>query len=320
MDSTPADYLSIDKTWVERNGFSHAAMALLWVIAAFLLFQIVAGIFAVIFVFIRIFTSGTIEDVDPTMAAEMMTQNLDLVFYANSIGQIVFLGFATWLFCKLHTPKSKRTSFLRLRSGNNLGVMIGLAFGVMLTIQPVIWFLGWLNSFIPAPEMMESMQLQQMEMLESYLRSDGGVWIALLNIAVVPAVCEEVLFRGYVLRSFEKSWGIKAGIIVSGIIFGMYHLQLTNVLPLAAIGILLAYITWASQSLYPAMVAHFVNNGASILMGKFYPDTTFAEVTPQTGPPVWAVVASVAISAYLIYVMINYRKEAQTKPKGASYD
>ncbi|MBN2731172.1 MAG: CPBP family intramembrane metalloprotease [Balneolaceae bacterium] len=291
--------------WVKRNGFSHAGMALLWIVAAFLLFQIFANVLGIILILIR--SAGSMENFDAANAMELVAQNIDLIFVANSSGQILFLGLATWLFCRLHTNRQNRPSFLRFRLYENTAKILGLVFVLMLVVQPVIWFLGWLNSFVPVPETMEAMQMQQMEMIQSYLTSDGMVLIALFNIALVPAICEEILFRGYVLRSFEKSWGIMWAIVISGIIFGMFHLQLANVLPLASIGILLAFMTWISQSLYPAMLAHFVNNGASVLVGKYYPETAFSELSPETMPPLWLVAVSVVVSGYLIYLLLENR-------------
>lgn len=300
-------------SWIKRNGFSHGGMALIWVFFAFLFFQIFANVFGLILIIIRM--SGSIENFGTGDALELVAQNLDLIFVANSTGQILFLALATWFFCRLHTSKVNRPSFLRFKFHGNAAVMLGLVTALILFAQPAIWFLGWINSFVPVPETMENLQLQQMEMMQTYLTGDGVVWFALFNIAVVPAICEEILFRGYVLRSFEKSWGIVAAIIISGVIFGMYHLQIANVLPLAAIGMLLAYMTWTTQSIYPAMVAHFVNNGASVLFAKYYPEAAFTEVSPEAMPPLWLVAVSVVISFYLIYYMLNNRSIPPTNPQ-----
>lgn len=305
-------------SWAERNGFSHAGIALLWVLAVFVLFQVFAGLLVFVLVYVRM--SGEAGALNMGEAMSMMTQHLDLVFISNTVGQVLFLALGTWVFCRLQASRNNRPAFLRFRFRDNTPAMIGIVTVLMVVVQPFIWFLGWLNSLIPVPELMESMQLQQMQMIESYLTGDGTVWVALLNIGIVPAVCEEILFRGYVLRSFEKSWGIKAAVIVSGVIFGLFHLQLANFLPLATIGILLAFMTWASRSLIPAMVAHFVNNGASVLMGKFYPDTAFSELSPDSMPSLWLVLASMVISAYLIYLLITVRHNDQPSNQGVPYD
>lgn len=309
------------QSWAERNGFSHAGIALLWVILAFFLFQAFANIAGFALVLIREGMSiNELEALNQAMLMEMVGQNLDLIFVANSTGQILFLALATWFFCRLQVTAPDRPAFLRLKFHKNTPLMIGLVILIILVAQPLIWFLGWLNSLIPVPESMEIMQMQQMEMIQNYLTGDGIVWVALLNIGLVPAVCEEILFRGYLQRSFEKSWGVWAAIIVSGLIFGAYHMQLSNVVPLAAIGILLAIMTWASQSIYPAMMAHLVNNGGSVLLGKYYPETAFAELSPESMPPLWMVFASGLLAAYLIYLMISKQPKPQLNRQGAVHD
>ncbi len=191
---------------------------------------------------------------------------------------------------------------------SNTSSMLGLTFVLILAIQPTVWFLGWLNAFLPVPDMLSEFQSSQMQMIENFLRGDHLLILTLFHVGVVPAICEEVLYRGYVMRAFEKSWGVLPAILISGLLFGLYHVQLSNLLPLAAIGIILGYVTWASESIYPAMLAHFVNNGGSVLVGSYYPDTAFAEMTPESMPPIWAVAVSIIISGYLIYFMYQQHK------------
>ncbi len=287
---------SVYKSWAERNGFSDWALAILWIIAAFIGFQVVAGIVAVALIVMRSDTS-----IEPMGAAEMLIDNLDLLFIGNSAGQILFLGLATWFFSRLHTSRRDRAGFLRFRVHGNTSTMVIITTVATLALQPTIWFLSWLNAQIPVPEVFDGFQQTQMDMIEQFLRGDHVLWLTLFHVGLVPAVCEETLYRGYVLRAFEKSWGIWPAILVSGLLFGLYHVQLSNLLPLAAIGIFLAYVTWTSESIYPAMVAHLVNNGGSVLVGTYYPESAFAEITPESMPPMWAVFLSLFISAFLIY-------------------
>jgi membrane protease YdiL (CAAX protease family) len=288
------------RSWAERNGFSDWALALLWIIVAFFLFQLTANIIAVIIIGARFGLSS-----NPGEVMELVIENPDLVFIGNSTGQILFLGLATWFFSRLHTSKENRNSFLRFRIQKDTAQKIALTSVLILAIQPTIWFLSWLNAFIPVPDFFSNMQSIQLEMIEKYLTGDYLLLITLFHVALVPALCEETLFRGYALRSFQKSWSIWPAIIVTGIIFGLYHFQPSNLIPLALLGILFAFVTWVSESIYPAIVAHFINNGGSVLVGKYYPESAFAEITPEMMPSLWAVIPSLIISAYIVYFMYN---------------
>lgn len=291
------------QSWAERNGFPDWALTLVWIIVAFIAFQLTAGIVSAV---LLVISEGASFDL--ASFEELMLANLDLLFIGNSAGQILFLGLATWFVVRLHTSRQNRTSFLRLKIHSDTFTMLGLTAVFILAVQPAIWFLSWINAQLPVPEFFELMQNSQMEMIEQLLRGDYILWATLFHVGVVPAICEEVLYRGYVMRSFEKSWGIAPAIIVSGLLFGLYHVQLSNLLPLATIGIILAYVTWVSRSLYPAILAHFINNGGSVLVGTQYPDTAFAEITPESMPPLWAVIISIAVSSYIGYYMYKLYK------------
>lgn len=297
------------RSWAERNGFSDWSLAILWIIIAFIGFQFTAAIVALVLLMIN--REGSLNAAEITQS---LTENLDLLFIGNTSGQILFLGLATWFFVRLHASKAGRSKFLRFSARSDTPSMLGLTFVLILAIQPTIWFLGWLNAFLPVPDLLSEFQSSQMQMIENFLRGDHLLLLTLFHVGVVPAICEEVLYRGYVMRAFEKSWGILPAILISGLLFGLYHVQLSNLLPLATIGIILGYVTWVSESIYPAMLAHFVNNGGSVLVGSYYPDTAFAEMTPETMPPVWAVAVSIIISGYLIYFM--YQQHKSLSPTG----
>lgn len=291
-------------SWTERNGFADAAMALIWIVVAFVSFQVIVGVLAGVAVAMQ--AGAGLEGAD---FKELMLANLDIMFIGNSAGQILFFGLATVFVARLHTSKANLFKFLRLKSYSNTLLMAGATSLLIIFIQPIIWFLGWLNAQIPVPEFFEMLQLEQMEMIKNYLQGDHIIWLTLFHIGIVPAVCEEIMYRGYVMRTFEKTLSIWPAILISGVIFGLYHMQLTNLLPLTAIGIVLAYVTWTSKSIYPAMLAHLINNGGSVLVATYQPDSAFAEMEPTTMPPLWALGLGLIVSAYLVYFMYQqYQK------------
>ncbi len=288
------------RSWAERNGFADWALALLWIIGAFFLFQVTANIVAYALISME---HGLTTN--PEELIRLVNENLNLVFIGNSLGQILFLGLATWFFTRLQTSHENRPTFLRFSIHSDTTKKILLTCILIIAVQPLIWFLSWLNALIPVPESMIDMQNTQLEMIENYLKGDHVMIITLFHVALVPAVCEEILYRGYAIRSFEKSWGIWPAILITGLLFGLNHLQLSNLIPMAVLGIMFAYVTWTSESIYPAIAAHFVNNGGSAFLGTYYPETAFAEMTPETMPPMWSVIFSLLISGYIVYWMYN---------------
>jgi membrane protease YdiL (CAAX protease family) len=286
------------QSWAERNGFADWVLALLWIVAAFILFQLTANVVGLVLIAIQEGVSS-----DPMEMMKLAADNLDLLFIGSSTGQILFLGLGTWFVARLHSSKKNRKQFLRFTAHSDTLRKIGVTIVLIIAVQPVIWFLSWLNAFIPVPEAFSNLQNSQMEMIENYLRGDHLLLITLFHVALVPAICEETLYRGYVMSAFKKSWSIWPAIIVSGLLFGLYHVQLSNLIPLATLGMLFAYITWITESIYPAIVAHLVNNGGSVMIATYYPESAFAEITPETMPPLWGVILSLLITAYIVYWM-----------------
>lgn len=287
--------------WVERNGFAHWAMAVAWVLVALIAFNIVGAVVGVVGVL------ATSESLDMEIMMEQLSTNFDILFLANSSGQILVMALATLLVVKLHAVKGDRKEFLRLKLSKNVWEVTAIGAILFIVAQPTILFLGWLNSFVPVPQAMAEMQETMAEMIANFLRSDNVLLLGVFHIGVVPAICEEIMYRGYIQRAFEKSWGIIAAILISGAIFGAYHLQISNFLPLATLGVFLAYLTYISDSLVPAMVAHFVNNGGQVIASNFYPEMLDEQITPEMDIPVLLIILSLALTTGILYYLYSLK-------------
>lgn len=98
---------------------------------------------------------------------------------------------------------------------------------------------------------------------------DGSLVESLLVIAVTPAICEELLFRGVMFQSMKKRYRISTAIILVGVIFGLYHMSLVKFIPTGLLGAVLCYTAYKTGSIYPAMMMHFVNNALSVVISYF---------------------------------------------------
>lgn len=90
--------------------------------------------------------------------------------------------------------------------------------------------------------------------------------MAILVIAILPAVCEEMLFRGPILRSLEFIKIPALIIIVDGLIFAAAHLSFIKMIPITLLGIYLAYLVYTSGNMFYSMFVHFVNNSLSVIL------------------------------------------------------
>lgn len=299
--------------WADRHGFPPALLALGWVLGAFVLFQLAGAFFA-----IAVFLLDPNVPLSPDLLTQL-DQYLGHVFVANSVSQVLVLGLGTWMLALLSTNRAERPRFFRMEIHPETTKFSILTVFLVFAIQPIIWMLSWINAQLPVPESYLAFEEQQLKMIETYLRSDHVVLFSIINIALVPAICEEVMFRGYVMRMFEKNWGVWAAILVSGFIFGAYHLRVTQLLPLVFMGIILAWLTIVSGSLVPAIVAHFVNNAGSVLAATYFPELVFDEMGQSYLPPFLIAALSVTITFGLLYYMNQMIPESRTtEEKGAS--
>ena len=269
-------------SWYERHGFNLGVMAIIWVFLALIAFNVVGGIVGVV---AAVFLVDDPTNIEALM--QVLSERTTVFFWINTTGQITVFALGSLLVTRLAAEPGARRRFLRLQINSDTHKYILWAIVLTVVAYPTVIFLGWLNAFLPVPDWMAEMQQSMDEMIAKLLGSENILWMGLFHIGLVPSICEEIMYRGYVQRSLEKSWGIWAAIIISGLIFGAYHLQITRILPLAALGMLFAYITYVSNSLIPAMVAHLVNNGGQVILSTIYPEMLDQELTAETDLP-WA--------------------------------
>lgn len=97
------------------------------------------------------------------------------------------------------------------------------------------------------------------------------LWLIVLSSALLPAVCEELLFRGYLFGSLSNKYRIATAILWTGILFGLYHMNLIKLVVVGLLGVMLAYIVYKADSIWCSILAHFLNNFIAVLIG-LYPD------------------------------------------------
>lgn len=123
--------------------------------------------------------------------------------------------------------------------------------------------------------------------------ADGGGVLLLLGVAVVglAPLCEELFFRALLFRGLRGYWSMGPAVLLSGLLFGLFHLNPSVVLPFTLIGVLFAWANEASGSIYTSIAAHGAVNALSfvltmVLVGNASVGATFAAVG---APVLWMV-------------------------------
>ncbi|WP_294628335.1 CPBP family intramembrane glutamic endopeptidase [uncultured Bacteroides sp.] len=108
-------------------------------------------------------------------------------------------------------------------------------------------------------------------MEESFNILQSG-WGGLLAIAIVGPVIEELLFRGAVTKALLQQYAPRKAILISALLFGVFHLNPAQMLPAFCIGILLGWIYYKSGSLIPCIFMHILNNSVAIYISIRHPE------------------------------------------------
>lgn len=103
--------------------------------------------------------------------------------------------------------------------------------------------------------------------------------LLLLCGAVLPGICEEILFRG-VIQSVLSRRGSMWAIVVTSVLFGLFHLHPSNIIPPILIGIVLGLLVERTGSIVPAMLLHFATNATAFTMSYFLGDAIETSIVP----------------------------------------
>ena len=245
---------------LERQQFPPLLTAVLALLLALVLFQLLVT--PVVMVALLAARGVALDEALSNIPA-FMEEQAPVLITANTIGQLLAIALPAYLLTRLHSARPG--AFLRLRMPDVPLLVLSL-FG-LFALMPVVQWLGMVNEWLPLPEAIREFDRQQMNLVERVLEGDLGITLSLVALAVTPAFCEELLFRGYVQRQAERGLGAAGGILLSGFVFGIYHIRLTQLLPLAALGLYLAYLAWRTGSLWIPIAVHFANNAFAVALG-----------------------------------------------------
>lgn len=146
------------------------------------------------------------------------------------------------------------------------------------------WFYGLAAYVEPLWERLVPVSESERAHLLRLLRPPGGLrplWQDLLCFAAVPALCEEVLFRGALLPllppAFESLWrdrprpryALVLPVVACALLFGVFHLSLSKLFPTAVLGLGFGLSVLLSRSLWAAIAMHFANNGWVVLLTRY---------------------------------------------------
>ncbi len=89
------------------------------------------------------------------------------------------------------------------------------------------------------------------------------VFVLVITSVLLPAVCEELLIRGIALSEYAR-YGVSVSVIMTSIVFALFHGNVTAIPSLFVAGVFYAVLTHLFKSVWPAIICHVINNGLSL--------------------------------------------------------
>lgn len=235
----------------------------------------------------------------------------------NHLGTFFLPALAYWYFVELRTWPQFNVRPISAVAGLSLVALIVIAF---MPFDGLI--IEW-NQHLHLPETLAPIEQwvrdkeKGLEGITKYLttfNSTGQLVVAMLVIAVIPAIGEETLFRGVLQRNFTY-WtrNPHVGIWLAAALFSAIHVQFLGFFPRMLLGALFGYLYLWSGNLWVPILAHFVNNGFTVLMVYMHQKKMVSvDIESTESVPLVGTLVSGAITLGLLYYFKKSNEE-QTK-------
>ena len=195
------------------------------------------------------------------------------VCFMNSLNALLMYFIFPWVSIK-YIQKENPFSSVKINKGlksRTLCYIIGICFFMFFAIN----MFQMINEQFPIPSFLDDviitldMLQQQSQAVYDSLLNVNAVWkllIAIVVAAIIPAVCEEFFFRGWLQTQASRFVNHHVAIWVLAILFATLHLQYKLFIPQLLMGALFGYVFYYSRSLWSAIIIHFINNCATIIV------------------------------------------------------
>tara|TARA_X000000368_G_C23006372_1_gene701328 strand:- start:57 stop:938 length:882 start_codon:yes stop_codon:yes gene_type:complete len=192
-----------------------------------------------------------------------------------------------------------------------------LVIAIMMLITPFIRLLLEWNMMIPFPKWLLQFDINSEAIVSAFLQMDTiwDLFYTILVIAIVPAIGEELLFRGY-LQQKIGNWlsNHHIAILITAFLFSAIHFHFQAMIARVVLGILLGYLFYWSNSLSLPILAHFVNNAQAVILSYplFKIDSVAYSAFPESSVDRMMALfsfASVLLLLYILYQNTRIRKD-----------
>ncbi|RCX12332.1 hypothetical protein DFR58_12221 [Anaerobacterium chartisolvens] len=137
-------------------------------------------------------------------------------------------------------------------------IFYSLLLGLSLVL-PVNFFVSLLSIDKLSPDVQNMFKI---------IFEDNSAFMLLLGIGIAGPVIEEIIFRGLILKELSKNMSAVPAVIIQALLFGIYHLNLTQAIYASVLGIILGVVCLWTRSIWSAILIHVFYNSSSVILSK----------------------------------------------------
>lgn len=296
----------------QLSTFNQILLSLSLVVASTFILLFVGSLLCYLLFGVNIMTDASALDIN---AANLNISALKFYQAIYSIGMFIIPPFIIAYFLS-----SNVRSYLQINQSARFSTFVQ-SFFIVLVSLPLINMMGELNSQIHFPNFlkdvetwMKSSEEHAALVTQKFLKMDniGDLLINLILVAVIPALGEELLFRGVLQKQLSKWTGnIHWGIFISAALFSALHMQFFGFFPRLFLGMLFGYLLVWTDSLWVPVFAHLVNNGIAVSASYFMGKGQLPENADSIGSSnmMWELsIVSLVLFSILSYQLFRTRK------------
>ena len=226
---------------------------------------------SLVFIFLLYQVGGGVLTFIIMGATTITRENVWTMRWLTSVGQLCFILVPTFLLARMFTTRLREVFQFKVPGLRESTLALLALFSLQRVFEAYMFF----QERVPMPEIfreiIEPIKKMFEELTKVLLRADSPLelLVVILVVAVVPAIVEELLFRGLIQKIFERLMSPAVSAVLAGTIFGLFHVNPFEIVPLVGLGVFFGLLRYRSQSLLVPIAAHFFNNLMAVL-ASFY--------------------------------------------------
>jgi uncharacterized protein len=231
---------------------------------------------------------------------------------------IIPASFCGWLFGR------RPLNYFGMNKSSEIPVYF-FTFLILFVSLPLIGWLTSVNEMIRLPEALKGIEQWMKEtedeaarITELFLnvKTVGGLLFNILLIAVIPAIGEELFFRGLLQRLFSEWFkNIHVAIFIIAFLFAAIHMQFYGIIPRMFLGLLFGYLYYWTGSLWVPIFAHFINNASAVILSYVANQGSVSTNYEDFGTTsnVMFIIGSAIFTGVLLFAVFHYNRHIRAQ-------